>query len=622
MTIQEKYASLEGNNGFLGAPTTSESTSSDGVGRYRHYTNGSIYWHPDIGAAEIHGAIRSKWSQIGWERSSLGYPLTDERSTPDRVGRYNHFQRGSIYWTPETGAHIIRGSIRYKWSQLGWEKSFLKYPTSDETKTPDGTGYYSHFQGGSIYWTQDTGAHEVHGAIRGKWSQLGWEKSFLKFPTTDERKTPDNKGRYNHFQGGSIYWTPQTGAHEVHGAIRQKWAQLGWERGFLKYPTTDETSTPDRRGRFNHFEGGSIYWTPQTGAHEVHGAIRILWSQNGWETRIGYPITDETSMNYTDNGRFNKFEKGVIAWTPQSGAWFDFTGAGGNFEGRLHLYNNANFSGANHRYNLSNSRPILFKNDLTGEGLHDNISSLKFDGIPNTCSVYLFQNANFSGRYTKITGKRNLAQHHFDNIGAHLNNRVSSVRIENHGTASVLISTQELETLAADQIPNIKVSGVGWVESPKVGIDINRRALFITIKGLIEKTWPDTNLEINIFFRPYVAGPYSVKFQYLGWKAKSDDSILNLASPIILGLIRKYFEDNGNNLANTLNVKVADRLTSLESLEQAPGSTKDDINIRRVNLLPEGFEVVLSDNQAGASLLHALGYKTDRRGSIVTNGST
>ena len=45
-------------------------------------------------------------------------------------------------------------------------------------------------------------------------------------------------------------------------------------RGFLHYPVTDETGTPDGVGRFNHFEGGSIYWTPGTGAKEVHGAIR------------------------------------------------------------------------------------------------------------------------------------------------------------------------------------------------------------------------------------------------------------------------------------------------------------------------------------------------------------
>jgi len=127
------------------------------------------------------------------------------------------------------------------------------YPLTDETSTPIGAGRFNNFQYGSISWTPQTGANAVYGAIGQKWAALGREGSFLGFPVTDETGTPDGHGRYNHFQGGSIYWTPQTGAQEVHGLIRAKWAALGWERSFLGYPLTDETSTPDHVGRFNHF---------------------------------------------------------------------------------------------------------------------------------------------------------------------------------------------------------------------------------------------------------------------------------------------------------------------------------------------------------------------------------
>jgi len=157
---------------------------------------------------EVHGDIRAKWTQLGAERSFLGYPLTDETVTPDGIGRYNHFQGGSIYWTPKTGAYEVHGDIRAKWAQLGWERSFLGYPLTDETVTPDGIGRYNHFQGGSIYWTPKTGAHEVHGDIRAKWAQLGWERSYLGYPISDELVTADGKGRYSIFQGGSLYWTP------------------------------------------------------------------------------------------------------------------------------------------------------------------------------------------------------------------------------------------------------------------------------------------------------------------------------------------------------------------------------------------------------------------------------
>jgi hypothetical protein len=174
-----------------------------------------------------------------------------------------------------TGAHEVHGAIRGRWASLGWENSFLRYPLTDETATPDGIGRYNHFQGGSIYWSPSSGAWEVHGAIRGKYSQLGWERSFLGYPLTNENTTPDGIGRYNHFQGGSIYWTPGTGAHEVHGAIRSHWASLGWERSFLGYPTSDEMVVFGGAGRISHFQRGSIYWSPTAGVRVLREFVRV-----------------------------------------------------------------------------------------------------------------------------------------------------------------------------------------------------------------------------------------------------------------------------------------------------------------------------------------------------------
>ena len=63
----------------------------------------------------------------------MGYPTTDEKPTPDKVGRYNHFSKAaSIYYTPSTGAHEVYGAIRRRWSALGWERSYLGYPTTGE----------------------------------------------------------------------------------------------------------------------------------------------------------------------------------------------------------------------------------------------------------------------------------------------------------------------------------------------------------------------------------------------------------------------------------------------------------------------------------------------------------
>jgi uncharacterized protein with LGFP repeats len=305
----------------LGNPIIDETTTPDTIGRFNYFSNGwAIYWTPVTGAWSIHGAILDHWAAMSWERSVLGYPITDESGTPDGIGRFNHFlNNGSIYWTPATGAHEVHGAIRAKWSSLGWERSVLGYPVMDESVTPNRIGHFNFFSShGAIYWTGPTGAQSIHGAILDKWGKLGWENSVLGFPATDESGTPDGVGRFNHFSlAGSIYWTPTTGASEIHGANRDRWASLGWERSALGYPVTDETITPDGVGRFNHFSlAGSIYWTPTTEAHEVHGLIRVKWATMGWERGcLGYPISDELSVA---GGRKSDFEQGTITFDAAS----------------------------------------------------------------------------------------------------------------------------------------------------------------------------------------------------------------------------------------------------------------------------------------------------------------
>jgi uncharacterized protein with LGFP repeats len=325
--IRDKYSALGGLN-VLGSPVTDETTTPDTIGRYNYFSNGwAIYWTPVTGAWSIHGAILGHWAAMGWERSVLGYPITDESGTPDGIGRFNHFLNGgSIYWTPATDAHEVHGAIRAKWSSLGWERSVLGYPVMDESTTPNKIGRFNFFSGhGAIYWTGPTGAQSIHGAIIDKWGSLGWENGFLGFPATDERTTPDGVGRFNHFSlAGSIYWTPTTGASEIHGAIRDKWASLGWERSALGYPVTDESVTPDKAGRFNHFSStrnlsnanASIYWTPTTAAHEVHGLIQVKWASMSWERGcLGYPISDELSVA---GGRKSDFQRGTITFDAAS----------------------------------------------------------------------------------------------------------------------------------------------------------------------------------------------------------------------------------------------------------------------------------------------------------------
>ncbi|MCZ2836414.1 PQQ-dependent sugar dehydrogenase [Modestobacter sp. VKM Ac-2985] len=259
--IGRRYATDPRVRAVLGSPLSPE--AGDAELRHQVYSGGRMYWSPRAGAHEVHGAVLGTYLAEGGALRH-GEPLTDELTAPDGIGRYNHFAGGtSVYWSPATGAHQVGGAIRGVWSGMGWERSIHGYPRGSERSTPNGRGRYNDFQDGGVYWLPGVGARSVHGAIYLTWARFGWEAGRLGFPITDENGTPDGVGRYNHFEGGSVYWTPGTGAQQVEGAIRARWAALGWETSYLGYPTSDEYPVPG--GRRSDFQGGSITWDAATG---------------------------------------------------------------------------------------------------------------------------------------------------------------------------------------------------------------------------------------------------------------------------------------------------------------------------------------------------------------------
>ena len=133
-------------------------------------------------------------------------------------------------------------------------------------------------------------------------------------------------GQIMHFQGGVIDWTPQIGAHEVHGAILAKWNDLRAHGTNLGHPTSDEMND-GFGGRIGYFQGGVIDWTPATGAHEVHGAILAKWNDlRAHGTNLGHPTSDEmnasSALRLSPGSRISHFERGDIAWVFPSGPAF------------------------------------------------------------------------------------------------------------------------------------------------------------------------------------------------------------------------------------------------------------------------------------------------------------
>ncbi len=167
----------------------------------------------DMHGHAVYGGILERWAGLRYSDGPLGFPVSNEEGVPDGVGRYVKFERGIIYWHPDpnVGAHAVWGRIGTRWEQLGREQ--FGYPITDELPTPDGRGRYNHFRkfaadghvyDASIYWTVATDAHEIYGAIRAKWASLGWERSRLGYPVGAEEDYQG--GRLQRFQSGSLFW--------------------------------------------------------------------------------------------------------------------------------------------------------------------------------------------------------------------------------------------------------------------------------------------------------------------------------------------------------------------------------------------------------------------------------
>ncbi|WP_100497668.1 hypothetical protein [Geodermatophilus chilensis] len=288
----------------LGFPTTDDVAAAGG-GAKAEVQGGAIYWSSATGAHVVRGDILAKWRQWGAESGALGYPTGDDAAAPNG-GYLTTFRGGTVYWSPVTGAKVVRGAILQRYVAAGGPAA-LGYPSTDDVAAANG-GAKVELQNGAIYWSSATGARVVRGNILAKWRQWGAESGALGYPTGDDAAAP-NGGYLTTFRGGTVYWSPATGARVMRGAILERYVAAGGPAE-LGYPTTDDGPAPGDRGAKAALEGGAVYWSPTTGAHVVEGEAARHYVEVG-ETRsaLGYPIADTVE---TPSGTRTEFENGEI----------------------------------------------------------------------------------------------------------------------------------------------------------------------------------------------------------------------------------------------------------------------------------------------------------------------
>ncbi|MBV9640156.1 MAG: LGFP repeat-containing protein [Mycobacteriaceae bacterium] len=101
------------------------------------------------------------------------------------------------------------------------------------------------------------------GAIYDRWQATGGPSGLLGAPTTPET-SGEGHTRYVRFNHGAIYWSPETGAAPVLGAIYDAWAAQGFERGPLGLPTSGELQEPE--WIVQNFQHGTLNFDRQSSA--------------------------------------------------------------------------------------------------------------------------------------------------------------------------------------------------------------------------------------------------------------------------------------------------------------------------------------------------------------------
>ncbi len=306
--VLERYLALGGPGGALGLPTSDETAAPGGAGNT--FTGGDLWWSPSTGALVVRGDVRARWRALGGPTGRFGLPLTEEQA--DGPGVRQRFAHGGVWWSAGTGAQPVEGAVGDLYAALGGAAGPLSLPLAAEEDVRGGR--QQRFAGGRVLWSPSTGAHELYGGILGAWLRTGGPDGVLGLPRTGEQDVPG--GRRQSFSGGAVYWSPATDAQPLYGDVLAAYARLGESGGLLGFPTVPEAAVPG--GTRARFSGGELYWSPTTGAHEVHGAVLSRYlAVGGAGGVLGLPTADEAAV---PGGRGSTFRGGAVYWSAATDA--------------------------------------------------------------------------------------------------------------------------------------------------------------------------------------------------------------------------------------------------------------------------------------------------------------
>lgn len=313
-----------------------------GEGYGQNFAAGKIYYSEHTGAHFVVGAVLDKYQSLGGPADSdLGFPTADEGAGKAEGSRDSTFSAADdpvIFWTPDNGAWVVRGAINAAWDKLGGSAGVLGVPTADETWK--GSTVSQAFTGGEISWdakakTFTTSPAELAGQLTGLTvpgnattaidaarRAAGGPEGPLGAEQGAQYKVGD-KGVGQNYAGGTIFYSPETGAAAVTGPLLAKYRGAGGATGELGLPTASETdgglAPASRIVTFAAADQPVIFWTPDHGAFIVRGAMNAAWTKLGGATgKLGAPTGDQSVNGDVIS---QKFTGGSISWNSSTGAF-------------------------------------------------------------------------------------------------------------------------------------------------------------------------------------------------------------------------------------------------------------------------------------------------------------
>jgi len=189
----------------LGALASDERDAPLAGSRVTAFRNGAIYWSAQSAAFPVFERIYLDYELLGSSNSPIGLPIADEERVSG--GRMQRFQRGKMYQRDGvSNAFEVHGALLAKYEETGGPGRW-GFPLTHEVDVREGSrvlGKSSAFERGTMYWSAATGAHVIAGQIFDAHSRLGGPAGELGFPTSDEADIPGAAGRYQTFVKGSI----------------------------------------------------------------------------------------------------------------------------------------------------------------------------------------------------------------------------------------------------------------------------------------------------------------------------------------------------------------------------------------------------------------------------------